>query len=280
MGGLGKTTLAQLVYDDNRVEEHFGLKAWVCISNDFDVLKITKTISERVGLSTHGDSKDLDLLQVALKQKLMEKKFLIVLDDIWNENYDAWEILCKPFRNGPQGSRIIATTRGLHVASVMRSTITYPLKKLPEEDCWSLFAKHAFRDNDLGVHPELEAIGREIVKKCNGLPLAAKAIGSLLWSKLDINEWDKILKSELWDLQTDVIPALRLSYQYLPSHLKQCFAYCSIFPQDYKFRKEELILLWMAEGFFQQDKQVGDEYFRHLVARSCSNNQVTMRIFL
>ncbi|KAB1211939.1 putative disease resistance protein RGA4 [Morella rubra] len=97
MGGLGKTTLAQLVYDDNRVKEHFDLKAWVCVSNEFDVLKITKTILEKVGSSTPGDDrKDLDCLQVALKENIMGKKYLIVLDDVWNENYVDWEILTIP----------------------------------------------------------------------------------------------------------------------------------------------------------------------------------------
>ena len=204
----------------------------------------------------------------------MGKKFLIVLDDVWSENYADWEALSNPFTYGAQGSRVIVTTRGEHVAVAMRSAITHRLKLLPEEDCWSLFAKHAFREGDLEAYPKLQVIGREMVKKCHGLPLAAKAVGSLLWSKVDINEWNKILKSELWDLQNDmVIPALRLSYQYLPSHLKRCFAYCCIFPQDYEFEKEELILLWMAEGFLQQSKektleQVGDDYFCTLVARS------------
>ncbi|KAB1208972.1 putative disease resistance protein RGA3 [Morella rubra] len=190
MGGIGKTTLAQLVYNDDRVKEHFDLKAWVCVSNEFDVLKITKRILEKLGSSTPGgDRNDPDCLQVALKENIMGKKYLIVLDDVWNENPVVWEALTNPLRYGAQGSRIIATTRGIHVASVMRSTITYPLKQLPKEDCWSLFAKHAFRDDELGAYPELEEIGREIVKKCDGLPLAAKTIGSLLWSKLDINEW-------------------------------------------------------------------------------------------
>ncbi|KAB1227258.1 putative disease resistance RPP13-like protein 1 [Morella rubra] len=203
MGGIGKTTLAQLVYDDNRVKEHFDLKAWVCVSNEFDVFEITKTILERVGSSTDSDRKNLDWLQVTLKEKIMGKKFLIVLDDVWSENYADWEALSNPFTYGAQGSRVIVTTRGEHVAVAMRSTKTHCLKQLPEEDCWSLFAKHAFRE--------------------------AKAIGSLLWSKVDINEWNKILKSELWDLQNDmVIPALRLSYQYLPFHLKRCLRVLSL----------------------------------------------------
>lgn len=275
MGGIGKTTLAQLVYNDTRVKEHFNLEAWVCVSEEFDVFKVTKTILEAVTLST-CDIKDLNRLQVTLKEKLKGKKFLLVLDDVWNEDYVDWEVLRNSFKSGVQGSKVIVTTRNASVASVMRPIATHHLKQLPDEDCWSLFAKHAFDDSNSEAHLELEVIGRQIVKKCKGLPLAAKTIGALLWSKLDVDEWDKILKSELWDLSTDggnILPALRLSYKYLPSPLKQCFAYCSIFPKDYIVRKDQLILLWMAEGFLQQYKnktmeEVGDEYFLNLVSRS------------
>jgi len=275
MGGIGKTTLAQLVYNDNRVKEHFNLEAWVCVSEEFDVFKVTKTILEAVTSSTCS-IKDLNRLQVTLKENLMGKKFLLVLDDVWNENYVDWEVLSNPFKSGAQGSRVIVTTRNESVASAMRTIATYPLQQLAEEDCWSLFAKHAFQDGNTEAHPKLQVIGRQIVRKCKGLPLAAKTIGALLRSKLDVDVWDKILKSELWDLTNDgknILPALRLSYKYLPSQLKQCFAYCSIFPKDYVFEKNQLILLWMAEGFLQQPRnktmeEVGDDYFLDLASRS------------
>jgi hypothetical protein len=123
---------------------------------------------------------------------------------------------------------------------------------------------------------ELEVIGRQIVKKCDGLPLAAKTIGGLLRYKNGVDKWEKILKSELWDSpidKTDILPALRLSYKYLPSHLKQCFAYCSIFPKDYVLKKEEVVLLWMAEGFLKETRnkrmeEVGEDYFLDLASRS------------
>jgi uncharacterized protein YoxC len=188
MGGIGKTTLAQLVYKDERVKKHFDLKAWVCVSDEFDVLKLTKTILEEVGLSTNADSKNLNLLQVMLQEKLMGNKFLFVLDDIWNENYAHWEALSNPFNFGAHGSTIIITTRNESVASIMHTVPSHHLKTLLEEDCWSLFAKHAFHGYNSDAHPKLQVIGRQIVKKCKGLPLAAKTIGSLLRSKLNIDD--------------------------------------------------------------------------------------------
>jgi len=275
MGGIGKTTLAQSVYNNDKVKEHFNIDAWVCVSEEFDVFKVTKTILEAVTSSIY-DIKDLNQLQLRLKECLMGKRFLLVLDDVWNETYDHWETLCKPFKYGAQGSKVIVTTRSDRVVSIARA-MSHRLMELPEEDCWSLFAKHAFHDGNSNAHGELEVTGRKIIKKCGGLPLAVKTIGALLRSKPDVDEWDKILRSELWDLSIDeignILPALRLSYKYLPSHLKRCFAYSSIFPKDYAFKKGQLILLWMAEGFLQQPKnktmeEVGNEYFLTLESRS------------
>ncbi|GLT70911.1 hypothetical protein SLA2020_429620 [Shorea laevis] len=158
----------------------------------------------------------------------------------------------------------------------MGAGTTRCIMELSKEDCWSLFAKYAFHDGNSDAYPELEAIGKQIVENCKGLPLAIKAIGALLQSKLDVAEWDKILRSELWDLsieETGILPALGLSYKYLSPNLKRCFAYCSIFPKDYAFQKDKLILLWMAEGFLPQPKnktmeEVGEDYFLALVSRS------------
>jgi len=274
MGGIGKTTLAQSVYNNNKVKEHFNIDAWVCVSEEFDVFKVTKTILEAITLSTCYVT-DLNQLQLRLKECLTGKKFLLVLDDVWNETYVHWEALCKPFKYGAQGSKVIVTTRNDRVVLVA-GAISHRLMELPEEDCWSLFAKHAFQNGNSNAHGELEVIGRKIIEKCGGLPLAVKTISALLKSKPDIGEWDKILKSELWNLPIDemgILPALRLSYKYLFLHLKRCFAYCSIFPKGYAFRKDQLIMLWMAEGFLQQSKnktmeEVGNEYFVTLESRS------------
>ena len=273
MGGVGKTTLAQLVYNKKLVMESFDVRAWVCVSQEFDVLRITKTILEAV-TSSSGDTDDLDLLQVRLNKSLVGRKFLFVLDDIWNENYLDWEVLRTPFKSGAYGSKLILTTRNESVASIAGTVPTYHLKHLTDEDCWLLFAKHAFGNRESKEHPELQLIGKKIVNKCKGLPLAAKTLGGLLRLKLDSKEWLRILESNIWsfsDCKSNILPALILSYHYLPSHLKPCFAYCSIFPKNYKFKKQELVLLWMAEDFLPKREnleEVGIEYFYDLVSRS------------
>ncbi|GMP46363.1 hypothetical protein CsSME_00014555 [Camellia sinensis var. sinensis] len=151
MGGVGKTTLAQLLYNDHRVCNHFEMKAWVCLSNEFDVLRVNQVILEAITQQT-CDAKNLDMIQVKLKKLVSGKKFLIVLDDVWNENYDHWDSLSCPFRYGARGSRIIVTTRNERVASVMQTVPIHRLQELPFEDCWKLFAKHAFEKGDINSH--------------------------------------------------------------------------------------------------------------------------------
>ncbi|XWS09149.1 hypothetical protein CRYUN_Cryun40dG0061300 [Craigia yunnanensis] len=276
MGGVGKTTLAKLIYNDNRINQCFELKAWVCVSEEFDAFKITKTIFEQI-ISGACDIKDLNQLQLILKEKLLGKRFLFVLDDVWNEKYVEWEELKSPFNSGAVRSKIVVTTRHENVASIMRTVPTHHLNHLSDEDCWLLFAKHAFGNSNPRMRPRLEVIGKKIVEKCKGLPLAAKTLGGVLRSKPDVKEWEKILKSDIWDLPDDasnILRALMLSYHYLPSHLKRCFAYCSLFPKAYKFKTDELIRLWMAEDLLEQPKndmkieEVGDECFKSLLSRS------------
>ncbi|CAL5380509.1 unnamed protein product [Camellia sinensis] len=276
MGGIGKTTLAQLIYNDGRVVEHFDMKAWVCVSDEFDVLRVTRTILEAI-TSSNYNTQDLNMLQVKLKERLAGKKFLVVLDDVWNENPSHWEILRTPFIAGAYGSKIVATTRNHSVASIMQTIPVHHLQHLSNEDCWLVFSQIAFDKGESKAFPKLEKIGKQIVDRCKGLPLAAKTLSGLLRFKLDVEEWDEILKSDIWDLPEDknnILPALRLSYHYLPSHLKQCFAFCSTFPKDYGFVKEKLVLFWIALNYVQQTRnnktleKIGEEYFDELLSRS------------
>ncbi|XVF83113.1 hypothetical protein PTKIN_Ptkin16aG0106900 [Pterospermum kingtungense] len=246
--------------------------------NKIDVIPIVviKTILEQITSCCHS-RRSLNQLQLKLKEKLSGKKFLFVLDDVWIQNYVHWEELRRPFFFGSEKSKIILTTCNENVANNMRTVPTYHLNILYDEDCWEIFAKHAFVNTIPSMHPNLKMIGEALVKRCKGLPLAAKALGGLLRCKLDAEEWNKVLKSNLWDGPDDagiVLPALRLSYHDLPSHLKPCFAYCSIFPKDYAFKKEELVRLWMAEGLLQFSKENdsmverGNGYFEDLKLRS------------
>ncbi|WKA02061.1 hypothetical protein VitviT2T_020298 [Vitis vinifera] len=274
MGGIGKTTLAQLAFNDDEVKGRFDLRAWVCVSDDFDVLRITKTILQSVDPDSR-DVNDLNLLQVKLKEKFSEKKFLLVLDDVWNENCHEWDTLCMPMRAGAAGSKLIVTTRNEGVAAVTRTCPAYPLRELSNNDCLSLFTQQALRTRNFDAHPHLKELGEEIVRRCKGLPLAAKALGGMLRNQLSRDAWANILTSRIWDLPEDkshILPALMLSYHHLPSHLKRCFAYCSMFPKDYEFNKDDLVLLWMAEGFLQKTEaarpeDLGSKYFNDLFSR-------------
>ncbi|GLT96544.1 hypothetical protein SLE2022_141570 [Rubroshorea leprosula] len=258
MGGIGKTTLARLIYNDDKLKGRFGLQAWVCVSVDFDVHRITKAILEHVTREI-CDLKELTLLQEKLQDKLSGQKFLLVLDDIWNEDYGLWENLQRPFLRGAPGSRIIITTRSENIGRKIRGDgRVHNLSLLEDDACLSLFAQISLGAENFDEYPDLKRVGEKIVEKCKGLPLAIKALSGLLRGKADRAEWVNILNSEIWDLpdgNTSILPALKLSYNHLPSHLKRCFAYCSVFPKDYEFDERELVLLWMAHGFLQQQPQ-------------------------
>ena len=221
MGGAGKTTLAQLLYNDGRVKGHFHLKAWVCVSEEFCLLKVTKSILEGIRSATSSDmqSENLDLLQQKLKESLGDNRFLLVLDDVWEKCPSegeglripllaAWEGLRIPLLAAEEGSKVVVTTRNLNVAKIMRADHTHPLEGLSQAHCWSLFQKLAFEDGDSSPYSQLESIGKKIVAKCQGLPLAVKALGSLLYSKTDRREWEQILESEIWGLQHHQILSL------------------------------------------------------------------------
>ncbi|KDO53848.1 hypothetical protein CISIN_1g042986mg [Citrus sinensis] len=276
MGGLGKTTLAQLVYNDKQVQYYFDLKAWTCVSDDFDVIWLTTIILRSITKQTI-DNSDLNLLQEELKKQLSRKKFLLVLDDVWNENYNDWVDMSCPFEAGAPGSKIIVTTRNREVAAIMGTVPAYQLKNLSIDDCLSVFAQHSLGTRDFSSNKSLEEIGRKIVIKCNGLPLAAKTLGGLLRGKYSQCEWEGVLSSKIWDLpeeRCDIIPALRVSYYYLSAPLKQCFAYCSLFPKDYEFEEEEIVLLWCASGFLDHEENenpsedLGHDFFKELHSRS------------
>ncbi|XP_050282975.1 putative disease resistance protein RGA1 [Quercus robur] len=275
-GGLGKTTLAHLVYNDKIVQQEFEIKLWVCISDDFDVQRIVKEILEQ--LTDERLKESFEMLQTQLREKLNGKKYLIVLDDLWNEESDKWLLLRNLLMGGARGSRIIVTTRSENVARITGATSWHALRGLPEEQAWCLFVKVAFENGQVPKNEAFLSLGREIMQKCAGVPLAIRTIASLLRTKATENEWRSFKDYELPKMtQNDenvILSSLQLSYDYLPSYLKQCFAYCGLFPKGYRINVYTLVNLWVANRFIvlEDSKQcfedVGRGYFMKLLWRS------------
>ncbi|KAD6453340.1 hypothetical protein E3N88_08045 [Mikania micrantha] len=279
MGGVGKTTLARLLYDDQRVKDHFELKGWVCISDDFDIFGRTKDIFKDLGGELKKEHEGFNKLHEALRDYVRGKKILLVLDDVWCESYVDWETLVAPLRACAHGSKIIITTRKDQLVKQLETDPQkHQLQNLSQEDALSLLALHALGESNFDSHLLLKPLAEGIVKNCGGLPLALIALGRLLRTRKDeVEHWEKVSNSELWRLNDvhGILPALRLSYHELSAQLKQVFAYCSLFPKDFLFDKKELVLLWMAEGFLHQstpshstEEWLGYEYFDELLSRS------------
>ncbi|KAL5787449.1 hypothetical protein ACOSP7_004398 [Xanthoceras sorbifolium] len=275
MGGIGKTTLAQLAYNNNEVTNNFEIRIWVCVSEPFDKLMIAKAIIEKL----EGRASDLATLQSTVErisESLKGKRFLLILDDVWTEDYKDWEPFHYCLNNGVHGSKILVTTRKQTTALLLGSIDIISIKELSEEQCWPLFRHLAFFGRPDKDCEELEQIGREIVSKCKGLPLAVKTMGSLLRFKKTRIEWENIMENKMWvleEFEKGIFPPLLLSYNDLPPMVKRCFSYCAIFPKDHHLIKDELIRLWMAQGYlkFERNKEieiVGEEYFNILAARS------------
>jgi len=272
VGGQGKTTLAQIVYNDERVNTHFDLKIWVCVSDDFSLMKILESIIENT-IGKKPDLLSLESRQKKVQEILQNKRYLLVLDDVWSEDQEKWNKLKSLLQHGKKGASILVTTRLDIVASIM-GTNAHNLGRLSDDDIWSLFKQHAFGANR-EERAELVEIGQQLVRKCVGSPLAAKVLGSLLHFKSDEHQWISVLESEFWNLpQVDrIMSALTLSYFNLKLSLRPCITFCAVFPKDFEMEKEELIQLWMANGLVTsrgklQMEHVGNEVWNELYQRS------------
>ncbi|GKV30499.1 hypothetical protein SLEP1_g39304 [Rubroshorea leprosula] len=297
IGGIGKTTLAKLAFNNEEVKSHFEQKIWVCVSDTFNEMRIAKDIVKSVMGNADKDvieklhklnhtagkmdklmdaiekmDKLKDVLQ-NLKTSIEGKKFLLVLDDVWTEQYGKWDQLKLLLSYGSQESKILVTTRKENVARTMGCSILFTLGQLSKEEGWSLFSQIAFFGRSNDDCRNLEEIGRKIANKCKGLPLALKTLGGLMRLKQNIIGWQSVLESQLWELEEaeeGLFHPLMFSYFDLPPHLRQCFSYCAIFPKDYVIEKKMLIELWMAQGFLkgtQDMEMVGENNFNDLSMR-------------
>ncbi|XP_027913440.1 putative disease resistance protein RGA4 [Vigna unguiculata] len=283
MGGLGKTTLAKQVFHDDEISKHFDLKIWICVSDDFKVKEILHSIIE----CTLGPNQNVDNLEARRKkveEALQSKRYLVVLDDVWNDNREKWNELKGMLEcaRGAKGATVLVTTRLQEVVSVMGAHFSYPLKALSEEDSWSLFKQHAFGPNRQ-ERKELSVIGEDIVRKCVGSPLAIKTLGSCLRDENEVTQWKNVKESEIWGIREEsnsatgeensIMRALKLSYSNLEPYMRRCFSLCAIYPKDFEIEKEEIIHLWMANGFIKCEgnvevEDVGNKVWKKLYSRS------------
>ncbi|KAF9614822.1 hypothetical protein IFM89_020745 [Coptis chinensis] len=274
-GGFGKTTLVQLILKDKEVTKNFEKLMWVCVSKPFDLERVAKSIIKKAT----GDvpsTVDWEDLHECLSESVRGKKFLLVLDDVWTYDRQIWGKLKVSLDGGAQGSRIIITTRDENIAEKMGSTYIHRLGQLSDEECWSFFKHIALREIQ-DDREKFEEIGKEIALKCKGVPLAVKIIASLMRRKRSVVEWEDVLASNIWEEiskdEPEFLPSLLLSYYALPSRLKRCFSYCAIFQEDAEIDKDDLVKLWMAQGFLSYDsskdlEKTGTNYFNDLAMRS------------
>ncbi|KAL2329669.1 hypothetical protein Fmac_017250 [Flemingia macrophylla] len=270
MGGLGKTTLARKIYNNNEVKKLFSCCAWGYVSNDYRPRELFLSLLKCLGSST-SDCKKLSKVELRKKvaEELTEKKYLIVLDDMWKT--EVWDDVKGAFPDNKTGSRILITSRELEVARYTTTTFPYELPALSEDESWELFCKKVFRGEQCPF--DLEPLGRPIVEKCNGLPLSIVVLAGLVNKKEKTQrEWKRIKEVHL----PEVKDILRLSYDNLPPKLKPCFLYFGIYPEDYEISVKEVIQLWIAEGFIKREDQktteeledVGDRYMDDMVDRN------------
>nr|XP_045088361.1 putative disease resistance protein RGA4 [Aegilops tauschii subsp. strangulata]XP_045088362.1 putative disease resistance protein RGA4 [Aegilops tauschii subsp. strangulata]XP_045088363.1 putative disease resistance protein RGA4 [Aegilops tauschii subsp. strangulata]XP_045088364.1 putative disease resistance protein RGA4 [Aegilops tauschii subsp. strangulata]XP_045088365.1 putative disease resistance protein RGA4 [Aegilops tauschii subsp. strangulata]XP_045088366.1 putative disease resistan len=248
-GGMGKTTLMQHIYNNQQMQNHFPVRIWICVSFSFNLGEVLDQIKEHT-LTVEGEN-GCSTTQELIEHRLKYKRFLLVLDDIWQfTDVDDWKkLLLILGKSQEKGSMILVTTRQTEIAQMVK-TIDRPkeLNGLEPGEFRKLFLVYVFDDEQCpGDKRFLLDIGDKIMEKLKGSPLAAKTVGRLLRTNPSLAHWRRVLNSKQWAEQTNgIMAALKLSYDFLPFHLQRCFSYSALFPEDYLFRSHELISLWIG----------------------------------
>ncbi|XP_044967852.1 disease resistance protein RGA2-like isoform X1 [Hordeum vulgare subsp. vulgare] len=277
IGGVGKTTLARFVCKDQRIRDHFDLQMWVCVSTDFNEVRLTREILEHVceNRQEYEDISNFNVLQKNLLKNIRNKRFLLVLDDMWEDkDRSGWIKFLAPLKgNQASGCMILAATRMDSVAKMIQTMDKVRLSGLNEEEFWLLFKACAFGNENYEGDPGLQSIGKQIVKALKGCPLAAQSVGALLNTSVSDKHW-RAVRDKWRSLQedaNDILPVLKLSYDYLPVHLQHCFSYCSLYPEDKHFDGKELVHAWVSQNFVQCEdptmklEETGQQYLERLV---------------
>ncbi|VAH00481.1 unnamed protein product [Triticum turgidum subsp. durum] len=278
-GGFGKTTLARQVY--NKLEANFDCRAFVSISRSPDMTKILSSVLSQLRNQDedYAGVGDPQLLIDHIRNFLKDKRYLIIIDDIWD--VPTWKILECAFVKGGHGSRVVSTTRKNDVAKSCCSfdrNLVYKIKPLSDADSAKLFFKRIFGCVEM-CPSNLKETSEDILKKCGGLPLAINAISSLLATgkRETEQEWNRVRNSitSIEGKSSDIEAMkyiLSLSYFDLPLHLRSCLLYLTLYPEDYEIGRKRLVHRWISEGFIRGKDgdlvDLGDMYFHELVNRS------------
>ncbi|KAK9715539.1 hypothetical protein RND81_06G171600 [Saponaria officinalis] len=287
-GGVGKTTVARLVYRDAGVIKKFALRMWVSVNDHehnkpFELEGIFRDMLESI---TKKDVKGagINRLQEELEKELGGKTFMLVLDDVWTEDCLKWNELRSFLSIGGAGSAIVVTSRS-GLDRKVKWNINYELQALTLENSWILFQNIAM-DEERRKDKELVDIGKRIVKKCCDNPLAITVVGHLLSSK-DLHEWRSFEDIELAginegdEIENKIISILKLSYHNLKPSLKSCFSYCALFQKDTQIGKDMIISLWIAQAYIvpfhrgQSIENAAEEYFSILLKRCFFQEVIT-----
>ncbi|CDP20055.1 unnamed protein product [Coffea canephora] len=285
MGGLGKTTLVKKVYDDSAVKKQFQSHAWITVSQKFQFNVIIKNLIQqlydeiRQPVPSQVESIDGIRLSEFVKDFLKERRYILVLDDVWS--LDFWEAIKYILPDYNVASRVVLTTRIADVASascLASHDFVHKMKPLSDEQSWTLFCNRTFQSN--GCPPSLEEVSRKILKKCEGLPLAIVAIGGVLAlkDKERMDEWEMILHGFGSEVDGSgkldrIKRILLLSYNDLPHHLKGCLLYLSIHPEDFPIQVINILEKWITLGFVEEKEgmattDIAMRYLKELINRS------------
>ncbi|KAM0923312.1 hypothetical protein ACQ4PT_005618 [Festuca glaucescens] len=277
VGGIGKTTLAQMVFKDEIINAEFDKTIWLSVNQNFDKVDLIKKIITLAG-GEYGGGTALAMLQPILTTTVKGKKLFIVMDDVWSSTA-CGDMLGRHLANVvARGSRILITTRDERVARGMKAMRPYHrVNKLEEDDGWSLLKNQIVScETDGHEIDTLKDIGLQIVAKCDGLPLAIKVLGGLLCQKEKTHhEWKMVLDDSIWsvnEMPEELNHAIYLSYEDLSSCIKQCLLYYSLLPKSAVFGEDDIIGMWIGEGFLHGTsdnlEELGTKCYKELIVRN------------
>ncbi|CAO2150126.1 unnamed protein product [Urochloa humidicola] len=272
-GGVGKTTLAQSIYNHNKIKRSFSNQAWICVSQEYSEDNLLKEVLRNIGEDYKPDE-TVGELKRKLSIAVENKNLFLVLDDVWR--HEAWTNLLRTPLKTAAAVTILVTTRNDIVTRTIGVEDVYQVQLMSDDVGWELLWKSMNVNEETEVQ-NLRSIGEEVVRMCGGLPLAIKVIASVLASREKTeNQWRHVLKNSAWtmtSIPTELRGALYLSYDDLPSHLKQCFIFCTLYPEDHSMHRDDLIRFWVAEGFVQEQvdqllEDTANEYYNELIYRN------------